>query len=283
MIKVEDGKVVFKPKEKLFYQIFEKKLDNERIYYKLSDFQTQITIKLPQASVSVEEAQDLNKNLVDSTGIKLWPAEEIMAYYVSKNIENFKSKRVIELGAGYSGLASIVLAAYMIKAGLQIDLTITDGLDICAERIKENIIENPVLKGHFDIQYENEELSKATSERLGKIHAKKLVWAFDIKTEEKFDIILLSDCLFFKKFHNELEATLFELLNDNPDSYCLFANPMRGDSTKLFFELAQKRFVVSELERDDFLNTEIEKLKSQQDYNADTDDIKLYKVTKKLS
>jgi len=59
--------------------------------------------------------------------------------------------------------------------------------------IKENLTENSFLNSHFDIQYENETITTATNENLGKIHAKKLVWAFDIKSEEKFDVILLSD------------------------------------------------------------------------------------------
>jgi len=94
-------------------------------------------------------------------------------------------------------------------------------------------------------------------------------------------IPLIISSLFFKKFHRELEVTLYELLSEKPDSFCLFANPMRGDSTKLFFELAEKRFVVTEIERDAFLSAEIEKLKLQSDYNADTDYIKIYKLHKK--
>lgn len=88
--------------------------------------------------------------------------------------------------------------------------------------------------------------------------------------------------MFFKKFHEELETTLFELLEENSQSFCLFANPMRGDSCAKFFELAEKRFLIKELEKDDFLTKQLEELKSQSGYNEDTDNIKIYKVTKKL-
>ncbi len=41
---------------------------------------------------------------------------------------------MIELGAGYSGLASLVLAAYLIRENSPpVKVAITDGLDICAE------------------------------------------------------------------------------------------------------------------------------------------------------
>ncbi len=87
--------------------------------------------------------------------------------------------------------------------------------------------------------------------------------------------------LFFKKYHIALEATLFKLLSDDKDSFCLLANPARGDSELEFFKLAEKRFIITGLERDDFLIQQMDKLKLQPDYNPDTDNIKLYKLHKK--
>lgn len=49
--------------------------------------------------------------MVDSTGIALWPAEEALAYFSIKNIDKINSfHRFIELGAGYSGMATLILA-----------------------------------------------------------------------------------------------------------------------------------------------------------------------------
>jgi len=273
------SKVSFSFEDILF--ISHRTIDKDLVNYHLTELDTKISIKLPQASVSVDEVQNLNKNLVDSTGIKLWPAEEIMAYYISHNLDLFKGKTVIELGAGYSGLASLVLAAYLIRDGSTSNIAITDGLDICAERIKENLDLNPQIKKHFDINVEGERIAQAEGNSLGVMDIKKLVWSREIKSELKYNILILSDCLFFKKFHIDLEATLYELLDDNPESFCLFANPQRGDSCKLFFELAKERFTIVEMERGAFIQEQIEKMSTQSDYDADTDDIRIYKLQKK--
>jgi len=100
-----------------------------------------------------------------------------------------------------------------------------------------------------------------------------------IENKENF-FINFFESLFFKKFHIDLEATLFELLDDSPESFCLFANPQRGDSCKLFFELAKERFAITEVERGTFIRDQIEKLASQPGYDADSDDIRLYKLQK---
>lgn len=50
--------------------------------------------------------------MVDSTGINIWPAEELLAYFIYKNQKLFKNKRILELGAGYSGLAGIMASKF---------------------------------------------------------------------------------------------------------------------------------------------------------------------------
>ena len=92
------------------------------------------------------------------------------------------------------------------------------------------------------------------------------------------DLRYIISSLFFKKFHADLEVTLYELLKQNSDSFCLFANPQRGDSAQIFFDLAKERFLIDELERDDFLINQLSQLKLQPDYNEDTDNIKIYKL-----
>ncbi|KAL6224483.1 hypothetical protein ACLB2K_003338 [Fragaria x ananassa] len=52
-----------------------------------------------------------NQYNIDNTGLVCqWPSEEALAYFCLKNADMFRSKRVIELGAGY-GLAGLVIAA----------------------------------------------------------------------------------------------------------------------------------------------------------------------------
>ena len=87
--------------------------------------------------------------------------------------------------------------------------------------------------------------------------------------------------MFFKNYHQELEITLHELLPEDNSGFCLFANPARGDSAKKFFELAEKRFEIEELPKDEFLTKQLEEMKLKSSYNEDTDNIKIYKMQKK--
>ena len=84
-----------------------------------------------------------NEAKVDSTGISLWPAEELLAFYCLKNIEKFKKmKRIAEYGAGYSGLAGIALAKsliYKIENPQDYHIEISDGNEECANLLADNI------------------------------------------------------------------------------------------------------------------------------------------------
>ena len=50
----------------------------------------------------------------------------------------------------------------------------------------------------------------------------------DFKSEQKYQTILIADCLFFKDYHSALITTIFELLDDNEDSFCWIIAPKRG-------------------------------------------------------
>jgi hypothetical protein len=49
-------------------------------------------------------------NIIMILNKDLWPCEEMLSYYCLKKIDEFEDMDIIELGAGYSGLASIFLA-----------------------------------------------------------------------------------------------------------------------------------------------------------------------------
>ena len=112
---------------------------------------------------------------------------------------------MIELGAGYSGLASLVLARYFVKHQYPIDITITDGLDICVESnilieldsnfegIKENLELNPELSKHFDVTGGNVDSENPVKPALGQISVQKVVWSKEIISQAKYDVIILSD------------------------------------------------------------------------------------------
>lgn len=73
----------------------------------------------------------------------MWPAEELLAYYCIKNIENFrKMKKIAEYGSGYSGLAGIALAKSLLYENENppdFQIEISDGNEECAVLLKENI------------------------------------------------------------------------------------------------------------------------------------------------
>eukprot|EP00347_Sterkiella_histriomuscorum_P003479 403364139 len=77
---------------------------------------------------------------VDNTGnVRVWPSEEILAYYIYQHKELLnkimQSDRIIELGAGQSGLIGFMLSMINKEANnLQID--ITDGNSKCVESKK---------------------------------------------------------------------------------------------------------------------------------------------------
>jgi hypothetical protein len=78
------------------------------------------------------------KDKIDTTGNWVWEAEEIMAYYLLKNGEKYLYNdsvknlfKVLELGAGTSGFASISFKinyqALLEIQNIKIKLHITDG------------------------------------------------------------------------------------------------------------------------------------------------------------
>ncbi|CAO2831316.1 unnamed protein product [Amaranthus hypochondriacus] len=62
-------------------------------------------------SASINDFEICNKYEIDNTGLVCpWPSEEVLSYYCLSHVDMFRSKTIIELGAGY-GLAGLVIAA----------------------------------------------------------------------------------------------------------------------------------------------------------------------------
>jgi len=75
---------------------------------------------------------------IDSTGNLLWPAEELLALAILKAdvlIPKKQSLRILELGAGFSGLAGIVMGVVALasKQADSVHVCLTDGNETCAE------------------------------------------------------------------------------------------------------------------------------------------------------
>ncbi|XP_021862227.1 calmodulin-lysine N-methyltransferase isoform X2 [Spinacia oleracea] len=159
---------------------------------------------------SITDFEICNKNDIDNTGVVCpWPSEEILSYYCLSHADMFRSKSIIELGAGY-GLGGLVIAA----ASEASEVVISDG--------------NPQV------------IESANSEAFGStvVTSQLLHWnKEDIETlSHKFDFIVASDCTFFKEFHKGLVQTLKSLLKDSGFSEAIFFSPKRGDSLDKFLE-----------------------------------------------
>ncbi|CAI9110945.1 OLC1v1011056C1 [Oldenlandia corymbosa var. corymbosa] len=162
----------------------------------------------------VDDGADLNdfevcnRHNIDNTGLVcLWPSEDVLAYYSLSNTDMFRDKRVIELGSGY-GLAGLVIA--VVTEALEV--VITDGNPQVVDYIQQSI--------------------EANSGAFGGSQVKSMVlhWNHPEKIDmlNSFDIIVASDCTFFKEFHKDLARTIRMLLKKKSSSEAILLSPRRG-------------------------------------------------------
>ncbi|CAF2146729.1 unnamed protein product, partial [Brassica napus] len=157
-----------------------------------------------------------NRHNIDNTGLVCqWPSEEVLAYFCMSQPDRFRGKRVIELGSGY-GLAGLVIAA----ASEASEVVISDGNPQVVNYIKRNIESNSMAFSNtsvkaMELHWNQHELSELTN---------------------SFDIIVASDCTFFKEFHKDLASIIKVLLKANQPSEALFFSPKRGDSLDKFLK-----------------------------------------------
>ncbi|CAN8327922.1 unnamed protein product [Cochlearia groenlandica] len=157
-----------------------------------------------------------NRYNIDNTGLVCqWPSEEVLAYYCKTHKDRFRDKRVIELGSGY-GLAGLVIAA----ATEASEVVISDGNPQVVDYIKRNIESNSMAFGNTSVK------------------AMELHWNQQDLSElaNTFDVIVASDCTFFKEFHKDLASIIKVLLKAKERCEALFFSPQRGDSLSKFLK-----------------------------------------------
>lgn len=187
-------------------------------------------IKVIKPETLFEDKENLinfYREKADNTGnIQLWPCEEVLAMYCLLNAEIFYNKKIIELGSGFSGLVGLNLIINIPKNS---KVVITDGNNKCVESIRNNIIINSLNDDN-------------------KIKADLLFWDKNNSFENNpyknhFDVVLISDCLFFKNYHVDLIHTIYNVLIDN--GICIIISPVRGDTMDNFIKLAENFFEIS--------------------------------------
>ncbi|GAV71818.1 Methyltransf_16 domain-containing protein [Cephalotus follicularis] len=155
-----------------------------------------------------------NRHNIDNTGlVSHWPSEDVLAYFCLSNAEMLRAKRVIELGSGY-GLAGLVIAS----TSEALEVVISDGNPQVVDYIQRNIDANSRAFGGTRVKslmlhWNQEEVSDISN---------------------TFDVIVASDCTFFKEFHKDLARIVKSLLRNMEPSEAIFFSPKRGDSLQKF-------------------------------------------------
>ncbi|KAL2333810.1 hypothetical protein Fmac_015023 [Flemingia macrophylla] len=161
-----------------------------------------------------------NRYNIDNTGLVCnWPSEDVLAHYCLSHADIFRSKKVIELGSGY-GLAGFVIAA----ATEASEVVISDGNPQVVDYTQRNIEANSGAFGDtvvrsMALHWNQEDTSNVA---------------------DTFDIIIASDCTFFKDFHRDLARIVKRLLSKAGSSEAILLSPKRGNSLDLFLELVKE-------------------------------------------
>ncbi|CAN0299010.1 unnamed protein product, partial [Laminaria digitata] len=180
-----------------------------------------------QPTVTLQQLFAHRVHGVDNTGnVRVWPAEQVLLHLLLSGplASSLEGSRVLELGAGKTGLAGLGVAACSGAA----DVVITDG-NPDALRNLEVCVELNAKKGVFGN-------TKAS------VSARRLVWdSLDRDGDTAtlcscyhggFDFVIASDCLFFKDFHGDLKTTIETLLA--PNGRAILVQPQRGGTVDLF-------------------------------------------------
>ncbi|XP_061357171.1 calmodulin-lysine N-methyltransferase isoform X2 [Gastrolobium bilobum] len=157
---------------------------------------------------------------IDNTGLVCnWPSEDVLAHYCLSHADIFRSKKVIELGSGY-GLAGFVIAAVTEAS----EVVMSDGNPQVVDYTQRNIEANSGAFGDTIVK------------------SMMLHWNQEdtFKDADTFDIIVASDCTFFKDFHRGLARIVKHLLSKAGSSEAIFLCPKRGNSLDLFLEVAEE-------------------------------------------
>ncbi|KAG2408807.1 uncharacterized protein HKW66_Vig0036290 [Vigna angularis] len=216
----------------------------------------------------LDDFEICNRYNIDNTGLVCnWPSEDVLAHYCLSHADIFRSKKVIELGSGY-GLAGFVIAAatgasevvisdgnpQVVDCILLCDVYLYHGKRRARCSALVNMIKMIIPSRRLALQGEDTQRNiEANTGAFGDTVVKSMTlhWNQEDITNlaDTFDIIIASDCTFFKDFHRDLARIVKHLLSKAGSSEAIFLSPKRGNSLDLFLELAKEnglRFSVTE-------------------------------------
>jgi len=206
--------------------------------------------KRPFRAVEVSEIpgvkvmDEKEREKVDVTGVlNIFPSEEVLAAFMLLNEELFTDgKNMIEIGAGYHGLAGLLFAKNASSTNFR--LCLSDGSATCVGMLQEHIVRNNLQ------DY---------------VASKLLLWDRNEMYEgaEKYDVIVISDSLFLNKLHPDLLNAIVRLLKDS-DSRCYIISPPRSLSLGLFMKRARLKLDVQVCDESLYF---LEKIQSEQTQN----------------
>lgn len=187
---------------------------------------------------------------VDNTGnVCVWPAEEVLAHVCHTRAASLRGKTVLEIGAGMTGLAGLVVAASPACAPRHV--VITDGNDQAAANIARCCAATtaaataaptdvgtplPVSSGAFvwGMSPPTLQLASYTCTACGVSGADALATCRHpgVSAPLQVDVVIGADCLFFEKYHNELVESCADVLVPGGEAWLLA--PQRGGSLDRF-------------------------------------------------
>ncbi|KAH8699502.1 putative methyltransferase-domain-containing protein [Ilyonectria robusta] len=174
---------------------------------------------------ALSQPLQLLEDVRSGCGGQTWPAGMLLAKHMLRyHRDRLKSARILELGAG-GGLVGLAVA---LECELQSPMLVTDQnemLELMQHNIKLNGLE-------------------------AKAHAMVLNWGESLPTavlEQKPDVILAGECVYFEPAFPLLMATLKTLLELNPAATVFFCFKKRRRADMHFVRMAKKAFLVEEI------------------------------------
>ncbi|KAI8619150.1 putative methyltransferase-domain-containing protein [Chytriomyces sp. MP71] len=184
----------------------------------------ELRVSIPSRRVLPSSLFSAYSGHLNTGNVRIWSSEHVLAFWASReaNAHLFRDRRVLEIGAGMSGFAGLMLAT---TSKPPRSIHITDGNPQSVSTLHRNIEQNINL------------FSKTLPT------ASQLMWG---PMTDQYDVIIGGDCSFNRDSHAALIQTMQEGLIF-PDGVAVFFCPQRGGTLTDFVRLCKTAsFSISE-------------------------------------